>query len=74
MFDLKALQGHHMVSVTVGLIALAIALWAPLYWRAVLADGARPDGTGPLRLGRPAQQGATSAIERRSPQARGDLS
>lgn len=32
VFDLKALRGHHLVSVTVGFISLAIALWAPLEW------------------------------------------
>jgi uncharacterized membrane protein len=32
IFDLKALRGHHLVSVTVGLLSLAIALWAPLNW------------------------------------------
>lgn len=32
VFDLKALRGHHIVSVTVGFISLAIALWAPLHW------------------------------------------
>ena len=32
VFELKALRGHHLVSVTVGLLSLAIALWAPLTW------------------------------------------
>lgn len=32
VFDLNALRGHHIVSVTVGFISLAIALWAPLHW------------------------------------------
>jgi uncharacterized membrane protein len=32
VFDLKALRGHHIVSVTVGFLSLAIALWAPLDW------------------------------------------
>ena len=32
VFDLKALRGHHLVSVTVGFVSLAIALWAPLGW------------------------------------------
>jgi len=32
VFDLKALRGHHLVSVTVGFVSLAIALWAPLSW------------------------------------------
>lgn len=32
VFDLTALRGHHIVSVTVGFISLAIALWAPLHW------------------------------------------
>jgi uncharacterized membrane protein len=31
-FELKALRGHHMVSVAAGSISLAIALWAPLSW------------------------------------------
>jgi len=31
VFELRSLQGHHMVSVTVGLIAMAIALWGPLW-------------------------------------------
>ena len=30
--DLKALRGHHIVSVTVGFVSLAIAAWAPLNW------------------------------------------
>lgn len=30
VFDLKALAGHHAVSASVGFIALAMALWAPL--------------------------------------------
>jgi len=30
VFDLKALAGHHTVSVCVGCVSLAIALWAPL--------------------------------------------
>jgi uncharacterized membrane protein len=29
-FDLKALRGHHLVSVAVGFVSLAVALWAPL--------------------------------------------
>lgn len=32
VFDLKALRGHHLVSVGVGAISLALALWAPLNW------------------------------------------
>ena len=32
VFDLKALRGHHMVSVAVGLVSLAIAMWGPLQW------------------------------------------
>ena len=32
VFDLNALRGHHLVSVAVGLVSLAIALWAPLNW------------------------------------------
>jgi uncharacterized membrane protein len=32
VFDLKTLRGHHIVSVTVGAISLAIAMWAPLNW------------------------------------------
>lgn len=32
VFDLSALRGHHIVSVGVGMISLAIALWAPLSW------------------------------------------
>jgi uncharacterized membrane protein len=32
VFDLKALRGHHLVSVVVGAVSLAIALWAPLNW------------------------------------------
>jgi len=32
VFELKALRGHHMVSVAVGFLSLAIALWAPLNW------------------------------------------
>ena len=32
IFDLKALRGHHMVSVGVGAISLAIAMLAPLAW------------------------------------------
>ena len=32
VFDLKALRGHHMVSVTVGAVSLAIALWGPISW------------------------------------------
>ena len=32
VFDLRALRGHHMVSVAVGCISLGIALWAPLGW------------------------------------------
>jgi hypothetical protein len=32
VFDLEALRGHHLVSVTVGAVSLAIALWAPLGW------------------------------------------
>ncbi len=30
VFELKSLAGHHVVSASVGLIAVAIALWAPL--------------------------------------------
>ena len=30
VFDLKALRGHHIVSVLVGVVSLAVALWAPL--------------------------------------------
>jgi len=30
VFDLKALRGHHIVSVSVGCVALAVAMWAPL--------------------------------------------
>ena len=29
-FDLTALRGHHLVSVSVGFLALAVAMWAPL--------------------------------------------
>jgi uncharacterized membrane protein len=29
-FDLRALRGHHIVSVSVGFVALAVAMWAPL--------------------------------------------
>lgn len=29
-FDLTALRGHHVVSVSVGFVALAMAMWAPL--------------------------------------------
>jgi low temperature requirement protein LtrA len=32
IYDLKALRGHHLVSVSVGVVSLAIALWAPLNW------------------------------------------
>jgi uncharacterized membrane protein len=32
VFDLKALRGHHIVSVTVGVLSLAIAAWAPVSW------------------------------------------
>ena len=32
VFDLKALRGHHLVSVSVGFLSLAIAIWAPLNW------------------------------------------
>ena len=31
VFELKSLAGHHTVSVTVGLLAMAIALWGPLW-------------------------------------------
>jgi uncharacterized membrane protein len=30
VFDLKALRGHHIVSVAVGFVSLAVAMWAPL--------------------------------------------
>jgi len=30
IFDLKALRGHHMVSVGVGFVSMAVAMWAPL--------------------------------------------
>ena len=30
VFDLKALRGHHLVSVGAGLVSLAVAMWAPL--------------------------------------------
>ena len=30
IFDLKALRGHHIASVLVGFVALAVAMWAPL--------------------------------------------
>ena len=32
VFDLRALRGHHLVSVGVGVISLSMALWAPLNW------------------------------------------
>ena len=32
VFDLKALRGHHIVSVAVGCVSLALAMWAPLNW------------------------------------------
>jgi uncharacterized membrane protein len=32
VFELKALRGHHLVSVGVGVLSLAIAQWAPLTW------------------------------------------
>jgi uncharacterized membrane protein len=32
VFDLKALRGHHLVSVVVGCVSLAIAILAPLSW------------------------------------------
>jgi hypothetical protein len=32
VFELKTLRGHHVVSVSVGALSLAIALWAPLNW------------------------------------------
>ncbi len=30
VFDLQSLMRHHMVSVSIGLVSLAVALWAPL--------------------------------------------
>jgi len=30
VFDLKALRGHHFVSVAVGFVSLTVAMWAPL--------------------------------------------
>jgi hypothetical protein len=32
VFELKALRGHHIVSVSVGFVSLAIAALAPLAW------------------------------------------
>ena len=70
VFDLKALRGHHIVSVSVGFVSLAIALWAPLSWAPFSPDGARADGPRPWALGRPAQQ----APARRSTRAARDSS
>ena len=32
VFELRALRGHHLVSVVVGCVSFAIAMWAPLNW------------------------------------------
>ena len=64
VFDAKSYAGHHLVSATVGLVALALAVGGPLMIGPVVAHLLRPDGARTLVVREPRGEASSGARRR----------